>query len=123
MPQKPHQTRRRPLSRFRIYKNPQSDTWRVDLSVPVRDPDLPLGHPYVGTLKRTTTNEGAVAYEGSIRALDSQVLQRDTDLAARHPGPPHPAFLELRELPPEKSAPETKTPHRNPPARLRSVHR
>ena len=99
MPQTVRQTRRFSLSRFRIYKNPLSDTWRVDLSIPVNDPGFPSGHAYVGTLTRSVTEDGTVKYSGPIRALDSSVLQRDENLASSHPRPPAPAFLELSELP------------------------
>ena len=86
---------RRPPSRFCIYRNPLSDTWRVDLSVPVVDPEGSSGHAYVGTLKRTSAPNRDVTYEGPIQALESSVLCRDLQFARGYLGHNEPVYLVL----------------------------
>lgn len=71
---------KRPSSRFRLYNNPLSKTWRADILVPAIDPLLPSGHAYVGTLTRAIGANGLATYSGPITALDSSVLRRDAAL-------------------------------------------
>ncbi len=87
---------RKPPSRFRVYKNPFSATWRADITVPVS----PSGQAYVGTLTRRTDPTGLPTFEGPLSALDSAVMRKDVELAGRSQGAaPGPAFLALTELP------------------------
>jgi hypothetical protein len=99
LPFSPPSRAKKLTSYFRIYRNPRSATWRAEFSVPDGDLNAPTAHAYVGTLTRHTGNDGLSIYEGPIAALDSAVLRRDTQLAARETGPVRPVLLRLIELP------------------------
>lgn len=84
---------------LRIYKNPLSNSYRVDLGVPAKPGSERTAHAYVGTAVRKVSKRGAVSFEGALTSINSDDLRSDFAKANRAIGNSKVALLQLREVP------------------------